>query len=359
MAYRSWFGDGNTPMGINAYEIDLDEFDYARSYATNIDPQQYVSSASPQLLAHEKVVVASIKTDSVYSTANSTYYPVVKARMSDDFTKRFFTIRDFDSQEAFNKVFKGLYIVSQFGSGTVLNIIDINLAVHYSFSYSKNGTDTVVHDVKSFYANSEVRQINCISYKDQDEVFAKLQADVNYNYTISPANIYTRLQFPMAEIQQRINSRIDEKRPYVNMGKVKVDIDMSDDISTRDKWSQPASEMLLIKESAFHRFFTNRELPSDTCALLAEFTKGTDKNGKNEYFYTYDMSALLTNQLRFSNNPDTLNMVLVPVDIITTTNNNTTYIISIKQQQTVSATKTFSAENADKPMDIEVVYSGF
>jgi hypothetical protein len=71
------------------------------------------------------------------------------------------------------------------------------------------------------------------------------------------------------------------------------------------------------------------------------------------------MSALLTHQLRSTNNPDTLNMLMVPVDVITATNNNTTYIISIKQQQTVSATKTFSANNAENPMNIEVVYSGF
>ncbi len=359
MAYRSWFGDGNTPMGITAYEIDLGEFDYERSYPTNLDPQEYVSSTSPQLLAHEKVVVAANRTDSVYSSASGTYYSVVRARMSDNFTKKFFAIRDFASQEEFNKAFKGLYVVSEFGSGTVLNIIDINIAVYYSFSYQKGVSDTIVHDVKAFYANSEVRQINCINYKDQDEVFAKLQADANYNYVAAPANIYTRLQFPMAKIQERINSRIDGKRPYVNMGKVKIDVDMSDDASVRDTWSSPAARMLLIKESALQRFFTKRELPSDTCALLAEFTKGTDKNGKNEYFYTYDMSALLTNQLRYSNNPDTLNMVMVPVDVVTTTSDNTTYIISIKQQQTVSATKTYSAENVAKPMNIEVVYSGF
>lgn len=360
MAYRSWFGDGNSPMGITVYEIDQGEFDYARSYPTNIDPQQYVSSSSPQLLAHEKVVVASLKTDSVYSSSAGVYYPVVRARMSDDFTKRLFDIRDFDSQEAFNDVFKGLYIVSEFGSGTILNVLDINLSVYYTFKYKKGVSDTIVHDVKAFYANSEVRQINCINYKDQDDVFVKLQADADYNYVASPANLYTRLRFPMAKIQERINSRIDGKRPYVNMGKVKIDVDyMSDDMSTRDKWFRPATQMLLIKESALERFFTKRELPTDTCALLADFSRGTDKSGKTEYFYTYDMSALLTNQLRYSNNPDTLDMVLVPVDVMTATSNNTTYVISIKQQQTVSATKTYSAENAAKPMDIEVVYSGF
>ena len=360
MVYQSWFGDGNTPMGITAYEMDLGSFDYARSYPTNINPRDYVSASSPEILDHEKIVVASIKTDSAYSSGTSMYYPLINARMSDEFTQRFFNIRDFSSQEAFNEVFKGLYIQSEFGSSTILNILDINIAVYYSFSYSKAGTDTLVHDMKAFYANSEVRQINCIEYKDQDDVFAQLEGDMLYNYVLAPANIYTRLKLPMAKIQERIMSRIDEKRPYVNMGKVKVEVtNLTSSVHSRDDWSSPTPQMLLVKESAINRFFNHRELPTDTCAILGDLTKGTNKDGETEYYYTYDLSELLTRQLRYSNNPDTLNMVLVPVDVETTTNNNTTYIISIKQQQTVSATVTYSAENPIKPMAIEVVYSGF
>lgn len=361
LCYRSWFGDGNTPMSITAYEIDLGSFDYARSYPTNINPDDYVDESSPEVLAREKVVVASSKKDSAYSSGTGAYYPLIRARMSDEFTKKFFNIRDFSSQEAFNDAFKGLYIVSEFGSGTILNVIDINIAVYYSFSYEKAGSDTLVHDMKAFYANSEVRQINCISYKDQKEVFEQLQGDsALHDYVISPANIYTRLQFPMAKIQDRINSRIDGKRPYVNMGKVKIGVsNMTNTVKTREDWSRPASQMLLIKESAMSRFFSKRELPTDTCALLADLTRGTNKDGETEYYYTYDMSELLTKQLRSNNNPDTLNMVMVPVDVVTATTNNTTYIISIKQQQTVSATVTYSANNPTNPMDIEVVYSGF
>ena len=81
--------------------------------------------------------------------------------------------------------------------------------------------------------------------------------------------------------------------------------------------------------------------------------------GETTYLYSYDLSALLTKQLRHTDNPDTLSMILVPVDVITAVSNGTEYIISIKQQQTVSATVTFSAHNVIKPKDVEVVYSGF
>ena len=207
-----------------------------------------------------------------------------------------------------------------------------------------------------------MRQVNRIEYLNKQQTFEALLKDsLSYTYAVAPANIYTRLSFPMAKMQQRINSRLDGKRPYVNMAKVKVNVcNHADQTSNRDDWSQPASKMLLIKESAMQRFFSKRELPSDTCALLADLKKGADKYGNTEYYYSYDMSALLTNQLRHSANPDLMHMLLVPVDVISTTGNNgTTYIVSIKQQQTISATQFMSAQNADDPMDVEVLYSGF
>ena len=313
------------------------------------------------MLESEKIIVASQRDDSIYFTNESTYYTRVRARMSDAFTERFFSIKDFSSQEAFNKAFNGLYITSEFGSTTLINVMDISIDVEYSFTYNKAGRDTTVNDVKSFYANSEVRQVNRIEHTDQSAIYKELSADsMYYSYVVAPANLYARLSFPMGKMQSVIGSRIGDKRPYVNMAKVKVTVcNKAEQVSTCDDWSQPSEHMLLIKESALNRFFSKRELPSDTCAIIADLTKGTNKSGDTEYYYTYDMSSLLTTQLRHSDNPAILDMVLVPVDVITASANNTTYIVSIKQQQTVSATQLISAQNPDEPMAVEVVYSGF
>lgn len=362
LCYLTWFGDGNAPMGINAYEMTKGTFDYAQTYSTNIAAEDYVDLSQPSVLANEKVVIASKWPDSVYSSNKETYFAMVRAKMSDDFTTKFFALRDFSSQEAFDKIFNGLYITSEYGSTTLLNIVDICIEVEYKFTYNKAGKDTTVTDTKAFYANSEVRQVNRIEYLSQQETFETLLKDsAQYSYVVAPANIYTRLSFPMGKMQQTITSKLGDKRPYVNMAKVKVNVcNYVDQQSTRDDWSQPAPRMLLIKEDAMQRFFSKRELPSDTCALLGELTKGTDKDGNTEYYYSYDMSTLLTNQLRHTDNPDIMHMLLVPVDVISTTNSSgTTYIVSIKQQQTVSATQLMSAQNPDDPMDVEVVYSGF
>ncbi|MBR2266530.1 MAG: DUF4270 family protein, partial [Paludibacteraceae bacterium] len=136
-------------------------------------------------------------------------------------------------------MFNGLYLTCENGSTTLLNIIDITIDVEYTFSYSKAGRDTTVKDTKSFYANSEVRQVNRIEYLNKQQTFEALLKDsLSYTYAVAPANIYTRLSFPMAKMQQRINSRLDGKRPYVNMAKVKVNVcNHADQTSNRDDWS--------------------------------------------------------------------------------------------------------------------------
>ena len=196
-----------------------------------------------------------------------------------------------------------------------------------------------------------------------------LQKDSDsFNYIIAPAGIYTRMQFPMKKITETIlKPFIDTttgdtlKRVYVNKAEVVVNVNnvfsgTTSDI-TRNDWLQPANHMLLIREESMDRFFSNKELPSDTCALLGYLTQGTDSLGNAIYYYSYDMSDFITNQLRKASNDTILNMLLIPVTIETsTTAYSSSAVSSVRQQQTISATKINSAKNG---MKFELVYSGF
>ena len=100
------------------------------------------------------------------------------------------------------------------------------------------------------------------------------------------------------------------------------------------------------------RFFKNRELPTDTCALLGTLTQGTDSLGDAIYYYSYDLSDFLVDQLRKENTDEVLNMLLVPVTIQTSTTSSATVVSSVRQQQTMSATKIRSAKNG---MELELI----
>lgn len=359
MYYSSWVGDPNAPLSVDAYMMDRGTFRYSSTYPTDLNISDYCSR-DKSILTNHRIVVASEKLDSIQNDAG-TYVPVIRMRVNDDFMRYFATIQSFESQEKFNEQFNGLLIETSFGSSTVLNVSDIALGVYYHFKYNKAGRDTVVDDMKAFYANSEVRTVNHLHYENKEGWIETLQNDSDsYNYIIAPAGVYTRLRFPMTMMADSIFDVVDGKRPYVNKAEVRVDVENMGDEKGRNSWLSPASYMLLIREQSMTRFFKNRELPSDTCALLSSLEQGVDSAGNTVYYYSYDLSDFLTNQLRKEENDTitTLDMLLVPVTIGTSTSSysSTSAISSVRQQQTISATKIRSAKNG---MDLKIVYSGF
>jgi len=358
MYYSSWMGDKNSPLAINAYMMDKNTFKYSGTYATDLNISDYCSRDS-SILTNHRIVLASEKLDSVRNS-DGKYIPMIRMKVNDDFTQYFASITSFTTQEEFHKKFKGLLLETSFGSSTMLNVSDIALAVYYRFGYKKAGKDTVVHDMKAFYANSEVRTVNHLYYQDKQEWVESLQKDSNsYNYIIAPAGVYTRLRFPIKRIANLIEENTVLKRPYVNKAAVRVAVEnkpvSATNVSSREEWLSPANHMLLIREESMPRFFAFRELPTDTCALLSALVQGVDSAGNTIYYYNYDLSDFLTNELRRGTETgDTiLNMLLVPVNV---EESSSTTVSSVRQQQTMSATKIRSAKNG---MQLELVYSGF
>ena len=356
MYYASWVGDDDSPMALNAYEMDRKTFRYNSLYPTDLNIDDYCSR-SKSILTNHRIVLASEKLDSIRNT-DGTYIPMIRMRVNDDFAREFASIQSFESQEAFNEQFKGLLIESSFGSSTILNISDIALGVFYHFKYNKAGKDTIVSDMKAFYANSEVRTVNHHVYRDKKLWVETLREDSDtYNYIIAPAGVYTRLTIPMEQITDSILDKVGMKRPYVNKAEVRVAVENMSDEGNRNDWLKPSNYMLLIRDSSMPRFFKNKELPTDTCALLAQLVQDVDSVGDQIYYYSYDLSEFLTNQLRQSTTDSVLNLLLVPVSVGTsTTSSYGTAVTSVTQQQTVSATRIRSAKNG---MKLEIVYSGF
>ena len=369
MYYSTWMGAGNSPLAINAYLMDKKTFSYSGVYPTDICVEDYCSRDN-SILQNHRIIAASEKLDSAANSSGK-YVPMVRMKLTDEFMRSFWQIQQFKDQDSFNEQFKGLLIETSFGSSTVLNVTDIALGVYYHFTYSKAGRDTTVNDIKAFYANAEVRTVNHLVYQGKAQWIEQMQRDsATYNYVVSPAGVYTRLTFPMEQIATMIEMTLSDtledgtvvqKRPYVNKAQVQVDVENVFDGASADKnrndWLQPTDYMLLIREESMRRFFEKKELPSDTCALLGALTQGVDSAGNTIYYYSYDLSDFLHNQLRPDSLSEELKMMLVPVTVTTgTTNSATTTISSVKQKQTLSATKIKSAQNG---MNLKLVYSGF
>ncbi len=365
--YNSWYGDGKAPLGITVYEMDRSSLSETGIYPSNLRLEDYCSLAdSTHIATASRIIIPSEPTDSVYQSSSDTYQPFIRIKLTDEFAKRFFAKQDFSSQEAFNEAFKGLYITSDFGGSNVLYVTNISMSVYYHFSRPiSNGRDTILHDTKSFYANSEVRQVNRYIYPERQEVLTLYAQHTDTNYIVSPANIYTQLSLRLDSIYQRIEQQVGDTnnyRIYVNQALLTLDVLYDFDLNSerpRDRWDVPASNMLLIKASHFNDFFAQNKLPSDTAAILAALTATTDSLDNVSYTYTYDLSELLTQQLRSNQQVEELRFMLVPVAVATANSSSSSTITSVKQLQTISATRIRSAQNALQPIRLEMVYSGF
>lgn len=365
--YDSWIGDGLSPLALSIYEIDKQALEYTPStpYYTDIAESDYCSFSDETVTSSQRIVLAGRRTDSVYSSSTQKYMSVIRFKMDDNFVQRFSEIRTYPSQEEFNNQFKGLLLKSDFGSSTILNISTLSLNVYYHFSYRKADAsqDTTVNDVKGFYASREVRQVNCYTYPDGTEKLAQAMTNTDTCYIVAPAGVYTKLKFPMGDMKQAIISRLgDTKRPYVNLAELRIDV-LTTSEKGNESWLQPANQMLLMKDSTdaqIEEFFNKHNIPDDRTAILSALTKGVDSEGNDTYYYTYDISNLLTAQLREKNMPDTLIMTLVPVEVEKSTNTNgSTYITSVKQSLVPSATMVRSAQSKEHKTRLNVVYSGF
>ena len=363
--YNTWYGDGNSPLGINVYEMDRQTLLDNERYPSNLQVTDYCSlSESTRATSHSAIVVPSTPTDSAYSSETEKHIPAIRIKLSEEFAQRFFTIKDFSTQQAFNEQFNGLYICTDFGGSNVLYIKDIVMTVFYHFVMPRPSTkDSVIYDTKSFYVNEEVRQVNRYEYPNRQMILNKYSLVKDTNYIVSPANIYTQLSVRMDTIFNRIEEQLGNNSTlysvYVNKADLRVDVLYSDSITgrPRDNWDKPATHMMLIKETSLEDFFSKNTMPSDSAAIVATLSASTDKSGNIAYSYTYDLSTFLTLQLREVNKVDELQFVLVPVSV--TTNSSTGAITSIRQLQTISATRIRSAHNSVNPMDLEMIYCSF
>ena len=362
--YKNWYGDGNSPLGIAVYEIDKKTLLENQLYQSDLLLSDYCSLADSTYIAMQStIIVPAVPTDSSFSSQYEKNIPTIKVKLSDNFAKRFFSIQKFTSQKAFNQLFKGLYICTDFGGGSVLYINDITMTVYYHFTMSRpQMNDTVVHDTRSFYANDEVRQINRYNYPNRQAILEQYTQVVDTNYIVSPANIYTELTVRMDSICNRIENQLGDTsayRIYVNKADLTIDVLYSDSSTgrPRDSWDKPAPYMMLIQKEEMNTFFSKNEMPSDSVAIVTSLSITADSLDHVSYNYTYDLSGFLTRQIRNQQLMDEMTFVLVPVAI--TTDVSTGSILSIKPSQTISATQIRSAHNSHTPMDIEIVYAGF
>ena len=222
--YSSYFGDSLTACRLSVYELS-ENLDTEHAYYTNINPENYYDHADPNSLLGTKAYTAvdlSVK-DSIRNL--STYVPSVHVSFRDEAAKEIGKeiIKkanelgvNLDNKE-FRKIFKGIYVKSDYGDGTVLYInqaqmnvvykcyaVDTITGVKLQKKVAENGVykDSTYYGYRTFATTREVIQANQL---ENDK--AAIQNCINkseWTYLKSPAGIFTQLTLPVSQIAEKL-----------------------------------------------------------------------------------------------------------------------------------------------------------
>lgn len=382
MTYSSWFADGNSPLRVSVYQMDLATFDYEATYSSHESIEKYISTkkVDGRVVVDEKThaveedqnVVATHPKDSAYSSTEGKYYPIIRFKMNKAFVETMKTIKKFPSQKEFNKIFKGLYITTTWGASTALYVDNITMLIYYHYTReTTSGSVDTIKDTKFLYANDEVRQVNRYSFPNKEKVVNQLQAIKDTNFVISPDYVYTVLTLPIDQYVDTIFKKMarsdqgDTLQPYVNKALMRVDVlNVGKTKTSSDRWADPASDMLLIYKDSVNAFFSNNRLPSSDYCVLGSLTQEVNSDYSVSYHYDFDVSTLLYNELRRQKSTRSkvgdVSFVMIPVHVTYSSSSTTTTTVSqVKINQTITFTQLHSAQFESDPLNIDVVFSGF
>ncbi|MBQ8674050.1 MAG: DUF4270 domain-containing protein [Bacteroides sp.] len=398
--YSTWFGDSLNANRMSVYELqkklDLNRY-------TDIDPAEYYmpEGSEPKLLGRKAYSAfdASVS-DSVRNATdiygNKTYYPHVAFTLGKEFANHVLQLNRayergendyFANAEKFiENVFKGVYITSDFGDGTVLYVDQVSLQFQFRIhilndstgvAYRKqDGTlnekgepaDSLGYGVKTFFASTkEVIQAN--RFSNSEKIQERLN-EKSWTYLKSPAGIFTQATLPYDEIYQKLaNDTLNGVQLTFTNYYEKSDYEFSMDV--------PAN-VLLIRKSEMESFFENNELTDN----ITSYVVAHNNVATNQYTFT-NISRLVTTCINEklaakakagaawdeaqweAENPDWDKVLLVPVSITYDSSSSTASIIGIQNDLKPGYAKLMGGpETGDNgevktPLQLQVTYTTF
>lgn len=357
--YNTYFGDSLNTMQCRVYELDR-TLEEGKPYYTNVDPSEFIDEdnapiATKSYCAVDRSIPDSIRLSDDY-TRNITitlpnsigkrfldkYYEV--DANGDSIGKKNFS----NSEEFINNIFKGLYVKSTQGDGTVLYITmaRLNVSFQYYIKGSTGAKDSIVSGIATFSSTKEVLQVN----KFNNSNIRELADDNSCTYLKTPAGIFTEVELPINEIMERTDT--------LNSAKI-VFTRYNSNNDAKFSYSVPKT-LLMVRKKDMYDFFLKNKLYDNITSYSASFTQSS-----NEYKFS-NISRLINyiaNEYQKgtendpeweSKNPDWNKVVLIP--ITQTTDNNFGNAISVSHNHGMTSARLRGGKD---PIAISIVTSKF
>ena len=336
--YNSWKGDSVAPIGLSVYEVN--KALPTGSHFTNFDPTQYVDISAPigkSIFSAGNIEVPKAERD------NPDYYHRAFVDVPKSIGERILhlseTIEDLDT-DSFKEHFRGLYLVTDFGSGAIITVDHTYLYTYFQYVDEKGSStkqDTIRTGTMILNTTPEVIQINQVQNKN-DKL---LEENAEYAYIKSPAGVYTEVKFPFTDKADKLNNQA------LNLAKFTVAA-LPDRDAIKSKLS-PSPYLLLVNKDDLKEFFEKRKVPDNITSFYAQLNQTT-------YTYNFGNIAAMINYYKKENDGKVkdLDYVLVPIDVVISSINNQAQITAVYNQMTPTATTILKSPTN---MKMELVFS--
>lgn len=344
MYYNKWFGSENAPLEISIYEINKQAIDYNTTYYSDLNVADFTDQS---VLMGRRTITSIDQTlpDSVLD--DDTYLPVFRYKFSDEQLQRFFALphEAYESLEAFNNEFKGLYITTKYGASTMVYFNQIHMRLFYHYSVKRDGVDATINTSIIFPSNREVRQLNRFEHSELPS--ESMAADTMVRVK-APAGIFPHMSIPVGDIRKHINDRVGDALYNVNSAVLVAEAVAAE---TEKYPLQPPSALVLVRQSHIDEVISGRYEPQlyDSVASVALY----DSVAKS---YTFDLAYMMTYEVRpeYGKTNDDETFVVMPVEYYTS--GSSSYIIPSRRLGGVCIR---SASNGLSPLSLKMVYNGF
>ena len=290
LLYDGYFGDSLNACKMSVYALNkkLDKNHY-----TNIDPEIYYDEKDLLAQAAYTAYDSSISKE---ERASEGYRPHLRLRISKDIGERILRLNRehpeyFADADAFiENVFKGLYVKSDYGDGTILYISQVSLDVVYNcykidslggILQTTEGEDSIMTYSKTFSATKEVIQANRFNNSEQ---LVEKAGEKDWTYIKSPAGIYTQATLPIQQIANEL------KNDTLNAVKVVFDGHRQE---SENLFSMSApSTILMIREKEVKDFFEKNKLYDGITSFVTTYQKSGET--ANQYIFSNITRLILT-----------------------------------------------------------------
>lgn len=288
--YSTWFGDSLNACRMSAYELDRK---LEKNRYTNIKPEDYYSKSGllgrKAYSAYDTSVPDSVR-EATDSYGNSTYSPAVvfpldKDKFGEDRILKVYRKHPeyFKNADTFiENVFKGVYLKSDYGDGTILYVDRVDLQMQFRFHYlndstgvalkKTDGTDSLYYSMQTIFASTkEVIQAN--QFKNSEKLQQKA-SEKEHTYIKSPAGIFTQATLPYDKIYEELaNDTLNAVRlTFTNYRQ-----------PDNYKFSMKApANVLLIRKNDYKEFFEENQLTDN----ITSYTVAHNNVATNQYTFS-------------------------------------------------------------------------